>query len=163
AGDGEHRLVVELGVVNAVQQVDSARSRGREADAEPAGELGIGAGGESGRFLVSHLHEFDLVLPDPERLEHAVDTIPGNSEDRVHAPFDEGLDKDVAAGHRHLSKPPNCSGNAQRCEWLDEIETWRTSRCRRLTSFGALRELVDALWGALQPNGSPSDCLGWSG
>ena len=63
AGDREHRLIVELGVVDAVQQVDAAGAGGREADAELAGELGIGAGGECGRLLVPHLDELDLVLP----------------------------------------------------------------------------------------------------
>ena len=36
AGDGEHRLAVELGVVKAVEQMDAARAGGRQADAELA-------------------------------------------------------------------------------------------------------------------------------
>ena len=38
AGDREHRRAVHLGVVEAVEQVDRARARGGEADAEPAGD-----------------------------------------------------------------------------------------------------------------------------
>ena len=49
-GDRQHRLAVELGVVEAVQQMDAAGARGREADAEPAGELGVGAGREGRRL-----------------------------------------------------------------------------------------------------------------
>ena len=52
ADDRDDRLVVELGVVEAVQQVDRARARGREADADLAGELRVAAGHERGHLLV---------------------------------------------------------------------------------------------------------------
>ena len=68
AGDRQHRLVVELGVVDAVEQVDAAGPRGREADAELAGELRIGAGREGRGFLVPDLDEPDLVLALREAL-----------------------------------------------------------------------------------------------
>ena len=68
AGDGEHRLAVELGVVEAVEQVDAAGPGGGEADAELAGPFGIGAGHEGRRFLVPHLDEADLVLARAQRL-----------------------------------------------------------------------------------------------
>jgi len=45
-GDGEHGRAIELGVVQPVQQMDPAGAGGREADAELAGVLGIGAGHE---------------------------------------------------------------------------------------------------------------------
>ena len=61
-GDRQHRLAVALGVVQAVEQVDAAGAGGRQADAEPAGVLGVAAGGEGGRLLVPHLDELDLVL-----------------------------------------------------------------------------------------------------
>ena len=41
AGDGEHRRAVELGVVEAGQQVQAAGAGGREAAAEPAGPLRV--------------------------------------------------------------------------------------------------------------------------
>jgi hypothetical protein len=37
--DGHHRLVVELGVVQAVEKVDRTRPRGRHAHADPAAPL----------------------------------------------------------------------------------------------------------------------------
>jgi hypothetical protein len=42
AGDREHRHVVELGVVQAVQQVDPARPGRGQANADLAGRLGVG-------------------------------------------------------------------------------------------------------------------------
>jgi hypothetical protein len=57
ADDRHHRLVVELGVVQAVEQVDGARAGGRQAHADLAGELGVRAGHEGGQFLVARLHE----------------------------------------------------------------------------------------------------------
>ena len=41
ADDRDHRLVVELRVVEAVQEVDRAGPAGREADADLAGELRV--------------------------------------------------------------------------------------------------------------------------
>ena len=61
ADDRDHRRVVELGVVEAVEQVDRARARGRHAHADLARELGVGAGGEGGELLVAQLDELDLL------------------------------------------------------------------------------------------------------
>ncbi len=63
AGDGEYRRTVELGVVQAVQQMDAAGSGRRQADAEPVGELGIAARHECRCLLVPGLHEADRLLP----------------------------------------------------------------------------------------------------
>mgnify|MGYP000020595415 CR=1 FL=1 len=57
AGEGQHGLVVALGVVEAVGQVDAAGARCGQADAEPAGELSVATGGERGRLLVADLDE----------------------------------------------------------------------------------------------------------
>ena len=62
AGDGEDRLAVALGVVQAVEQVNAAGAGGGQADAEAAGVLGVAAGGEGGGLLVPHLDEPQLVL-----------------------------------------------------------------------------------------------------
>lgn len=56
-------------------------------------------------LFVPDLDEADLVLPFAERFEDAVDAVPGDAEDRVHAPVDQGFDEDVAAGFRHLFSP----------------------------------------------------------
>ena len=57
ADDRDDRLVVELGVVEAVEQVDRAGPGGRHADADLAGELGVRARHERGHLLVADLDE----------------------------------------------------------------------------------------------------------
>ena len=104
-GDREHRLAVELGVVQAVEQVDPARPGGREADAQLAGELGVAAGHERGRFLVAHLDEADLVLALAQRLHDPVDAVAGQAEDDLDAPVDAGFDQNVRRGIRHYTLP----------------------------------------------------------
>src|SRR4051794_18252250 len=61
SGDREHWLSVALGVVEAVQQMNSARPRGGETNAQTPRELGITASGECGCSLVPHLNELQLV------------------------------------------------------------------------------------------------------
>ena len=85
-GDGQHRLAVQLGVVEAVEQVDAARAGGGQADAQPAGVLGVAAGHERRRLLVAHLDEADRVLALAQRLHDAVDAVAGQAEDDLHAP-----------------------------------------------------------------------------
>ena len=101
AGDRQHRLAVQLGVVEAVQQMNAAGAGGGQADAEPAGVLGVGAGHEGRGLLVPHLDEADLVLARAQRLHDAVDAVAGKSEDHVDAPVQNGFDENVAAGVCH--------------------------------------------------------------
>jgi hypothetical protein len=90
-GDGEHGLAIALGVVEAVEQVNTARSGSRHADAQPAGVLGVAAGREGRRLLVPHLDVLELVLVLAPGLEDAVDAIAGQAENRVHASFQQAL------------------------------------------------------------------------
>ena len=109
-GDGQDRGVIELGVVEAVEQVDGPGPAGGEADAQPPGELGVAAGGEGRRLLVPALDEADLVLVLAQGLEDPVDPVAGQAEGRVHAPVDQLLDDHVARGLRHLSASSRCLG-----------------------------------------------------
>ena len=59
AADGEHRHVVELGVVEPGDEVGRARAAGREAHAELAGELGVRHRHERRHLLVPRLDEVD--------------------------------------------------------------------------------------------------------
>ena len=104
-GDGQHRLAVQLGVVQAVQQVDAARARGRQAHAQASGELGVAAGHERGGFFVPHMDETDLVLVRAQRFHDAVDPVAGESEDGVDTPVDEALDEVVGGCSGHLDSP----------------------------------------------------------
>src|SRR5438552_1929969 len=67
AGDGQDRLAVHLGVIQAIEEVDAARAAGSQAATQPAGVLGIAAGHERRRFLVPHLQEANPVLARPQR------------------------------------------------------------------------------------------------
>jgi hypothetical protein len=93
AGDGQHRGMVELGVVQAVEQVQAAGPGGGQADPDPAGRLGVAGGHERGRLLVVDEHEPDLVLVAPQPLHDPVDPVPGQPEDGVHAPLGQPLDQ----------------------------------------------------------------------
>ena len=93
ADDREHRLMIEQRVVKPGDQMRRARARGRDADAELAGELGIGRGHEGRHFLVPRLDELDLAVRAVERAEHAVDAVAGIAEDVPHAPLVQALDE----------------------------------------------------------------------
>ncbi len=60
--DRHDRLVVELGVIQAVEQVDRAGAGGRQADPDLAGELGVRAGHERGHLLMADLDELRAVI-----------------------------------------------------------------------------------------------------
>ena len=61
-GDREHRLAVQFGVIQAVQQMNAAGAGSCKADTQLAGVFRIGAGHERGGFFVPHLDESDFVL-----------------------------------------------------------------------------------------------------
>src|SRR5438045_1905326 len=65
--DCQNRLPIELRVVEAVQQMNSTRSRRREAHTQFACVFGVAAGHESCRFFVPDLNETDAVLSRAQR------------------------------------------------------------------------------------------------
>ena len=99
-GDGQHRLMVELGVVQPVEQVDAAGPGRGQADAEPARRLGVAAGHEGGGLLVVDQDEPDSVLVAPEGLHDPVDAVAGQAEDGVDPPVDEPLDQQFCSNLR---------------------------------------------------------------
>ena len=84
--------MVELGVVEAVQQMDRARPGGGQAHTEPAGRLGVAGGHEGGGLLVVDEDEADSVL-SPQTLHDPVDAVAGQPEDGVDAPIGQPLDE----------------------------------------------------------------------
>ena len=83
ADDRDHRLMIELGVVEPVEQVDRSRARGRHADADLPGELRVGAGHERRHLLVAGLDEARPVGSGfaAHRAEEADDPVAGVAED----------------------------------------------------------------------------------
>ena len=67
----------QLGVVEAVEQVDRPRSRCGQADPYGACELGVSAGHELGSLLVTGLDEPQPVLMAVQRAEDSLDPVPG--------------------------------------------------------------------------------------
>jgi hypothetical protein len=100
-GDGEHRLTVELRVVEPVEQVDAAGPGGRQADAEAAGPLGVAAGHEGGGLFVTHLHEADRIEMGAQRLHDAVDAVARQPEHDLDTPVDQGVHEHVRGSSRH--------------------------------------------------------------
>jgi hypothetical protein len=76
-GDRQHRRAVDLRIVKTVEQVHRPRRRGREHDAEPAGEFGVAAGGQRRGFIVSAMDKADLVLGAAQRFDKTIDAVAG--------------------------------------------------------------------------------------
>jgi len=101
AGDGEHWRAVELGVVEPVQQMNSTRTRGGEAHAQPSGEFGIAACHQRRRLLMAHLHEADAILALSERFHDAVDAIAGQAENGIDAPLQQAFHQAISGSRSH--------------------------------------------------------------
>jgi hypothetical protein len=107
---GHHRLTVELGVVEAVQQVHRARPLRRQDDAQTARVLRVPHRHEGGGLLMARLHERGSAARAAQRPQHAVDAVSRVAEDARHAPVPQALDDHV--GNRLLAHTPACPGSA---------------------------------------------------
>src|SRR3569623_1179834 len=105
ADDGDHGLVIELGVVKSVQQMNRARARGGEAHADFAGELGVCASHERSHLFMTRLHESDIPLNALERAHDAVDAVAGIAVDAAHTPLPQTLQEKVGGGVAHTMPP----------------------------------------------------------
>ena len=137
--DREYRLPIALGIVEPIEQMDASGSRRRETDSEPARVLRVAARCERGRFLVSHLHEGDLLLPRAQCFEDAVDPVTGKSEDRIDAPFDEPVDEQIGDGVCHGSSTAELGEHQHHCSFDSKALT-RAARATRRARYHA-REL----------------------
>jgi hypothetical protein len=113
AGDGQHRLPVQLGVVEAVEEVQPARTGGGQADPQAPRPAGVPGGHEGGGLFVADLDEADLVLAPAQGLHDPVDPVSGEAEDHLDAPFPEPLYHHVARRARHPLSPPPHTGNGR--------------------------------------------------
>ncbi len=102
--DCEHGHVVELRVVQAGDEMGRPRPAGRQADAELAGELGMGHGHECRHFLVARLDELDLAVT-LERADHAVDSVAGIAVDAPDAPALQPVNQEIAGVHEVPNAP----------------------------------------------------------
>src|SRR5487761_168302 len=100
AGNRQHRRAIQLGIIEAVEQMNRTRPGGRRAHPQPAGIFGIGAGHERRRFLVPHLYETQALLALPQRLEKTVNTIAWEAKNGVHAPVFKRIGHHIGNGAR---------------------------------------------------------------
>src|SRR5215210_4298202 len=131
ADDRDDRLVVELRVVEAVQEVDRAWARGRDADARLPGELRVTGGHERTHLLMAGLHPLDpLAGLAIEREDDAVDAVAWIAEDAADAPLTQASDDEVAhrATHRVGRRP---AFPASRRARLRTVVAWIPQRYRR--------------------------------
>ena len=93
--------MVELRVVEAVQQVDRARPRGGEADADLARPLRVRARHERGHLLVPGLDELDPVTEAFERADDRVDPVARVAIDPAYPVLVQALEEEFRGGLSH--------------------------------------------------------------
>jgi hypothetical protein len=97
--------VVELGVVQAIEQVHGAGARSGDADAEAAGELRIADCLERAHLLMPGLDELQVGLGPAPGGENAVDAVTREAEHLVDSPFAQAAKQvvgDSGSGHRRF-------------------------------------------------------------
>ena len=92
--------MIQLGVIEAVQQVDRSGSRSREAHPNLSRELGVRTGHERGHLLVTNLDEVN-VIGAVERADDPVDAVAGIAVYPSHSPVGETVDEKIADRRAH--------------------------------------------------------------
>ena len=125
--------MVELGVVEAVQEVDRPRAGGCHADADLVRELRVAARHERGHLLVARLDELGVGLRPVERAEEPVDPVARVAVDAVDAPLAETLEDEVG---NELGHDPPFACFLAACSHFTTRET--ENRSRRHVAYGGL-------------------------
>ena len=99
AGDRKHRRLIELGVIQAGEQVRAAGPGSRKAYAQLARPLGICARHECGGLFMAHLHESNAVLACAQSFHDAVDAVAGQAKYDLHAPIHQCVDENIGCVH----------------------------------------------------------------
>ncbi len=125
ADDRHDGLVVELGVVQAVEHVHGARALGGDDDPDAAGVLRVTDGHEGGVLLVARLHERRVAVGPAQRAHEAVDAVAGVAEDAGDAPGTQPLDDQVCdQSVRHGSSSGGmhaATGPGRDVRWLCDL------------------------------------------
>ncbi len=96
ASNCEYGLTVAFCIIQSIEQVDAARTRGCDAHAQFAAEFGIAAGGECRCFFMPDLDESDLVLVSSECFENSVYAVARQSEKDFDTPIDQSLNEQIS-------------------------------------------------------------------
>ena len=94
--DGDDRLVVQPGIVEAVEQMDRAGSLRRQADTHLAREAGMAGRHQRGRLFVANRNVGGLVAGSLQGPQNAVDAIAGVPENPFDPPLAQLADEDIA-------------------------------------------------------------------
>ena len=97
----DDRYVVEFGVVEPVEEVDTAGTTGRGTYADLTGEFRVPDGLERAHLLVARLHELRIVLRANPGRQQAVDAVAGVAENLPDPPLPKALQHDVGDGLGH--------------------------------------------------------------
>lgn len=100
--DGHHRLMVHLGIVEAIEKMNGSRSGGGDADPDFTGEFGVTAGHECSFFLMPCLIKADLFLCPIQCSHYSIYAVPRITVDPAHAPVHETLHQIIAGSYCHL-------------------------------------------------------------
>ncbi len=99
ADDRDHRLVIHLRVIQAIEQVNRAGSGCRDAHPHLAGELRMGTRHQAGDLLVGGTDVTEVLavaLGSSQRPVKSADAIPGVAVEAVQIPLDQAIDNEVA-------------------------------------------------------------------
>ena len=97
AGERDDGSAVESGFIKAIHQMDGARARRADTDAQPPGMLGEARRHERGRFLVAYADIADAVLALTQGFDDRIDAVTDNTEDMGRAPIDQSFDQNVGS------------------------------------------------------------------
>ena len=100
--DRDNRLMVQLRVVEAIEQMNRARAGRGQTDTDLASELRVCARHECGHFFVARLDESNAVAGPIERTEDPVDAIPGIPIDARDTPLGQARNNKITNGGRHM-------------------------------------------------------------
>src|SRR5438045_9668902 len=104
SADRQPRPGVELGIVETIEQMDTAGRRRGETASQLSCEFGVATCHESSSLFVPHLNKSNLVLVGSKRLHDAVDTIPREPKNNLNAPINQRFDEHIGCSH---NTPPS--------------------------------------------------------
>jgi hypothetical protein len=90
-GDGKNWNTTAVTIVKSIDQMQISRAATSGTNREAAGKMGFRAGGERGRFFVSHVNPFHALL-FANRIGDPIEGITADSVDSFHAGLRKSLD-----------------------------------------------------------------------
>ena len=102
ARNGQHRLPIHFGIIQAIEQMNAARTGSAQTNTQLARVFGVAAGHEGGGLFMADLDKANLLLVLPQRFHDAIDAIAGQAENDFHAPVDKSFSEKICRRGSHL-------------------------------------------------------------